>query len=177
MDLRSYIDQCAQAGELRRVTAPVDWNLEISHISKLVEERKGPALLFENVKGYSTPVFTGAFATTKRQPSCSACPRQHGVRVGPGVDEKTITSEGLIRRARSETARCSPTCSKATRSTEHVPVPSFFPLDGGRYIGTVFVVLRDPETGETNLGTYRMQMLDGKTCGVQILPGKRGGAS
>jgi len=54
-------------------------------------------------------------------------------------------------------------------------VPRFFPLDGGRYIGTmVFLALRDPETEQVNLGTYRMQMQGPDRCGVQILPGKRG---
>ena len=58
MDLRYFINQCDAANELKRVKAEVDWNLEISHVSKLTEEKKGPALLFENVKGYDSPVFT-----------------------------------------------------------------------------------------------------------------------
>ncbi len=36
------------------------------------------------------------------------------------------------------------------------------------------MVVQDPETGEINLGTYRSQVLDGKTVGAQILKGKRG---
>ena len=55
MDLRYFINQCAEANELRRIKAEVDWNLEISHVSKLTEEKKGPALLFEKVSGYDTP--------------------------------------------------------------------------------------------------------------------------
>ncbi|MGD0489519.1 MAG: phenylphosphate carboxylase subunit beta [Syntrophorhabdales bacterium] len=55
------------------------------------------------------------------------------------------------------------------------PSPRFYELDGGRYFGTtVFLVVEDPETGGINLGTYRMQVLDSKTVGVQILKGKRG---
>lgn len=177
MDLRSYIDSCAAAGELRRVAAPVDWNLEISHISKLVEERKGPALLFENVKGYDTPVFTGAFATTKRLAIMLGLP--HGNTLCESAQawmKKSISAEGLIK---AREVKDGPVLANVLEGDKvdlnMFPVPRFFPLDGGRYIGTtVFVVLKDPETGETNLGTYRMQMLDGKTCGVQILPGKRG---
>jgi len=53
------------------------------------------------------------------------------------------------------------------------PVPQFYPQDGGRYIGTsAYLVTRDPETGWTNLGTYRMQVLDEKSVGMQILKGK-----
>jgi len=177
MDLRSYIGQCDAAGELKRVGAPVDWNLEISHISKLVEERKGPALLFENVRGYDTPVFTGAFATTKRLAIMLGLP--HGNTLCESAQawmKKSISSEGLIK---AREVKDGPVLANVLTGDKvdlnMFPVPRFFPLDGGRYIGTtVFVVLRDPETNETNLGTYRMQMLDGKRCGVQILPGKRG---
>ena len=50
-DLRDYIQTCEAEGELKRVKAQVDWNLEVSHIAKVNEEHGGPALLFENVKG------------------------------------------------------------------------------------------------------------------------------
>ena len=55
-DLRDFIATCEKEGELRRVKAEVDWELELSHICKVVEEKSGPALLFENVKGYKSPV-------------------------------------------------------------------------------------------------------------------------
>ena len=85
MDLRYFINQCEAANELKRVAAEVDWNLEISHVSKLTEEKKGPALLFENIKGYSSPVFTGAFAT-RLDSLCQMEVReaQDGDRVIPG---------------------------------------------------------------------------------------------
>ena len=98
MDLRYFINQCEAADELKRVTAEVDWNLEISHVSKLTEEKKGPALLFENIKGYSSPVFTGAFATTKRLASMLGLP--HNLSMCESARawmKKTITSEGLIK--------------------------------------------------------------------------------
>ncbi len=66
MDLRDFIGMCEKVGQLKRVKAEVDWDLEISHICKIVEEKSGPALLFENVKGYESPVLTGAFGTTQR---------------------------------------------------------------------------------------------------------------
>ena len=66
MDLRDFIKKCEEEGALKRIKAEVDWELEISHIAKLVEEKSGPALLFENVKGYKSPVLTGAFGTTQR---------------------------------------------------------------------------------------------------------------
>src|SRR4030043_69474 len=65
-ELRDFINRCEQEGELLRIKKEVDWNLELGHVAKLSEERKGPALLFENVKGFDIPVLTSAFTTTKR---------------------------------------------------------------------------------------------------------------
>ncbi len=50
MDLRDFVAQCEKVGQLKRVKAEVDWDLEISHVAKVVEEKSGPALLFEKVK-------------------------------------------------------------------------------------------------------------------------------
>jgi len=68
MDLRDFIALCEKEGDLKRVKAEVDWNLEMSHIAKLVEEKEGPALVFQNVKGHdkSMSVMFGAYSTTKR---------------------------------------------------------------------------------------------------------------
>ncbi|CAG0974705.1 partial 4-hydroxy-3-polyprenylbenzoate decarboxylase, partial [Geobacteraceae bacterium] len=173
MDLRYFINQCEAAGELHRVKAEVDWNMEISHVSKLTEEQKGPALFFENVSGYKTPVFTGAFATTKRLAIMLGLPHDYSIcQSAQAWMKKSISAEGLIK---AKEVKDGPVLENVISGDKvdlnMFPVPKFFPLDGGRYIGTtVFVVLKDPETGETNLGTYRMQMLDNKTCGVQILP-------
>jgi len=66
MDLRDFISLCEQAGQPKRIKAEVDWDLELSHVSKLNKEKTGPALLFENVKGHKSPVLTGAFTSASR---------------------------------------------------------------------------------------------------------------
>ena len=65
-DMRDFVTQGEEVGLCKRVTAEVDWNLELSHIAKLNEEASGPALLFENVKDYDTPVITSVCTTTNR---------------------------------------------------------------------------------------------------------------
>ena len=52
MDLRQWMDLLDREGELHRIAAPVSWDREIGTISRKVLERKGPALLFENIRGY-----------------------------------------------------------------------------------------------------------------------------
>ena len=52
MDMRQWMALLEKAGELRRITAEVDWDREIGAIARRVLEKRGPALLFENIKGY-----------------------------------------------------------------------------------------------------------------------------
>jgi 4-hydroxy-3-polyprenylbenzoate decarboxylase len=51
-DLRAWIAKIEEVGDLKRITAEVDWNLELSALGQRVVNQGGPALLFENIKGY-----------------------------------------------------------------------------------------------------------------------------
>ncbi len=48
----------------------------------------------------------------------------------------------------------------------NLPVQKCWPLDGGRFITLPCVVTKDPDTGERNIGMYRMQIYDEKTTGM-----------
>ena len=65
-DLRGFISFLEQQGELVRITQEVDPVLEMTEISDRTLRAKGPALLFENPKGYSMPVLCNLFGTPKR---------------------------------------------------------------------------------------------------------------
>jgi 4-hydroxy-3-polyprenylbenzoate decarboxylase len=171
-DLRDYIAKCEQEGELHRIKAEVDWNLELSHIAKLNEEKKGPALLFENVKGYKTPVITSTCTTTERLSIIMGMPKQTSLvelmREWVNKGKKKIPPKML------SDGPCKENHMKGSEiDLTKFPVPKFFPKDGGRYFGTAhFVVTRDPETNWVNLGTYRLQLLDKNILGTQFIKGK-----
>ncbi len=48
----------------------------------------------------------------------------------------------------------------------NLPIQKCWPLDGGRFITLPCVVTRDPDTGERNLGMYRIQIYDERTTGM-----------
>ena len=79
-------------------------------------------------------------------------------------------------RARWSAGRCWRTSSAATqvditRSRRRSGTRD----DGGRFLGTGnIVVMRDPDSGWVNCGTYRVQAHDGQTAGLYISPGKHG---
>ncbi|MCF7820923.1 MAG: 4-hydroxy-3-polyprenylbenzoate decarboxylase [Mariprofundaceae bacterium] len=65
-DLRAFIDELEQRGDLKRISAPVCSELEVTEISDRVLRRGGPALLFENIKGHTMPMLTNLFGTAER---------------------------------------------------------------------------------------------------------------
>ncbi len=174
-DLRDYISACDQHGQLHRVDAEVDWKFELAHVSKVNEEAKGPALLYQNVKGYQIPVFTSAFTTPARMalaleqdPSLSMCQLSRKwmelttkKNVKPLLVNKPPVMENIV--------------EGDDIDVEMFPVPWMYPEDGGRFFITAgFLVTRDPDTGWTNLGTYRSQILGKNLLGSQIIKGKHG---
>jgi 4-hydroxy-3-polyprenylbenzoate decarboxylase len=172
-DLRDWIEVCEKEGELKRIKAEVDWNLELSHIATLNERKRGPALLFENVKGYDIPVVISAFSTPKRMAITLGMPMTYSM-CEMSREWMRIIIRGLIKPVE---VKDGPVMEQVVEGEKvnlfDFPTPQFYPQDGGRYIGTaVYLITEDPETGWTNLGTYRMQILDEKSTGVQILPGK-----
>ena len=65
-DLREFIAELEKRGELKRIVAPIDPKFEMTEIADRVLRAGGPALLFENPKGYSIPVLANLFGTEHR---------------------------------------------------------------------------------------------------------------
>ena len=65
-DLRDFIAQLEQMGELKRVTTPVSPHLEMTEICDRVLRQAGPAILFEHPTGFDTPVLGNLFGTVRR---------------------------------------------------------------------------------------------------------------
>ncbi len=65
-DIQEFIAELEKRGELKRVTIEVDSELEIAEIMRREMYSNGPAILFENVKGFDMPVLGNAFGSMKR---------------------------------------------------------------------------------------------------------------
>src|SRR4030042_3765769 len=175
-DLRTWIAKLEAAGELKRVKAKVDWDGEISQISKKVFMQHGPALLFENIKGHentlSTKLFTGGLATEARWNIMLDLPKDTPV---------SETIRALKDRVRKPVApvriKTGPVKENIIKGKDidlfQLPVPKWHPLDGGRYINTFYgAVTKDPETGIDNVGTYRGPILSKNKIGSLLVPMK-----
>jgi len=176
-DLRDFIAVCERKNTLKRIKTEVDWDLELSHVSKVNEgQGGGQALLFENVKGYDdVAILSSALTTEKRLALALGMPDSYTL--------CQLAKEWVQLTAR---AKIPPVEVSGGPIMENVvegdavdlftlPSPRFAPLDGGRYIGTaVSVATQDPDEGWTNLGTYRMQLVDRNRAAIQIHHGKHG---
>ncbi len=170
--MRDFIETGEKLGIVRRIKAEVDWDLELSHIAKLNEEKGGPALLFENVKDYDTPIITSVCTTAERLAVIMGMPpesslvqiMEHWVEVADKKIEPKWVSDAP--------------CKENILTGDDIdlykfPAPKWYPLDGGRYFGTAhFIITKDPDTGWVNLGTYRSQLLGKDKLGTQFIKGK-----
>ena len=159
MDLRQWIALLEKENELRRIRAEVDWDREIGAISRRALERRGPALLFESIKGYRsgrcTRVLTNALGDRRRLALALGFPKDVGnaelvqyvmkknrETLAPRVVKTGPVKEVIVR-------------GDAVDQTEF-PVPKWNFREGGRYIHTFSgIVTRDPDTRVMNVGIYR----------------------
>ncbi|MBN1103952.1 MAG: phenylphosphate carboxylase subunit beta [Deltaproteobacteria bacterium] len=174
-DLRGFIEACEKKGELKRIKAEVDWDLELSHVCKLNEARGGgQALLFEKIKGCAGVSVLGSALTTEKRLALSLGMPDNYRLCQQAREWVNLTSK---KHTPCVTVADGPVTENVIEGDKvdlfSLPVPKFAPLDGGRYIGTaVTVVTQDPDAGWTNLGTYRMQLTDKNRCAMQIHHGK-----
>ena len=183
-DLREYIAFLEQKGDLHRVSTPVNFELEITEIADRVVQSGGPALLFENVVGYDTPVLINMFTSDQRMAWAlgvdhvdDLVARMHGLlqlMQGPpeGLLNKLRTLGQLVHLGsfQPKTVRNAPCQEVVLQGAEvdlyQFPILKCWPEDGGRYITLPLVITKDPETGVQNYGIYRMQVYDARTTGM-----------
>ena len=193
-DLRDFIAQLEKQGELKRVKIEVDPVLEMTAICDRMLREGGPALLFENPKGFNIPVLGNLFGTPKR------------VAMGMGakdVSELRGIGELLAYLKEPEPPRgmkdameklpvfkqvlnmapklvSSPHCQEVIRVGDEVdlsvyPIQTCWPEDAAPLITWPLVITRGPNKERQNLGIYRQQVI-GKNKVIMRWLAHRGGA-
>ena len=183
-DLREWIAALERAGELKRIAAEVDPILEITEITDRVSKRKppGPALLFENIKGHpGATVLINQFGSPRRMQMALGVESldEIAARIHQFMDVKS--PQGLLDKVKmlpmlAEMGKffpktigsgpCKEVIKKENFSLHELPVLKCWPQDAGRFITLPCVITRDAKTGKRNVGMYRMQIYDAKSCGM-----------
>jgi 4-hydroxy-3-polyprenylbenzoate decarboxylase len=175
-DLREWIALLEREGELVRISAEVDPNLEITEIVDRSVKAGGPALLFEHPKGSQHPLLINQFGTERRMCLALGVDRldEAGQKVGEILEMQP--PEGIVEKAkglmklksiadsRPKTVRSGP-CQEVVLTGDDVnldllPIQTCWPGDAAPFITLPAVITHDPKTGTRNVGMYRMQKID-----------------
>ena len=181
-NLRAFLERLESQGDLARISTRVSPRLEIAEIADRAVKAGGPALLFENVEGASMPVAINLFASKRRMlaaleiGSFDEWEERLDFFLDPRPPEGLLDKLKAIPRVTElasvfpKTVRSGP-CQEVVATGDEVdlsslPVLTCWPQDGGPFITMPLVVTRDPASGKTNVGMYRMQVYDRNTTGM-----------
>src|ERR671937_270376 len=174
-DLRVWIKLLEREGELVRIGADVDPNLEITEIVDRTVKAGGPALVFENVKGSERPLLINQFGSERRMCLAFDAPSLDtvGARIGDVFEMQP--PQGLMQKVRGlqklkSIADSRPRTVRRGDAQEIVltgddatldllPIQTCWPQDAGPFITLPAVITHDPRDGTRNVGMYRMQKL------------------
>ena len=177
-DLREFIALLEERGELVRIKQEVDPNLEMTEISDRTLRAKGPALLFENPKGYDIPVLCNLFGTPDR---VALGMGQENVGALRDVGEllaflkEPEPPKGLLdlweKRHDFKQVLNMPVkvvkkapCQQIVLEGDQVdldklPIQTCWPGDAAPLVTWALAVTRGPDKERQNLGIYRMQKI------------------
>ncbi len=181
-DLTDFLADLEKRKLLARIGDSLSPDLEIAAVTDQACKLPGggPALLFEKPAGFDMPVASNVFGSVERM--CLAL----GVKtlddlaaeinqlMTPQMPEgimdaiKMLPMVNRLRDLMPKTVKDGP-CQEIVQrdgTLDQLPILKCWPDDGGRFITLPLVFTRDPETGMRNIGTYRMQVFDGRTTGM-----------
>ena len=195
---RRFLKQLEAEGELRRISAPVATELEITEMAdrEMKKPGGGQALLFEqptvNGKPSPFPLAINTYGSEKRMAMVlgRATVQDAAAELNKLVKAKTPTNLGEtfkllgaaldLRHAKPNKVKCgpckevihrfdgkpSPTLNPQLSTLLNFPIQQCWPQDAGRFLTLPCVVTHDPDTGDRNLGLYRMQVFDEQTTAL-----------
>ena len=191
-DLREFIAGLESRGELKRISAEFDPNLEITEICDRTLRAQGPALLFENPKGSSYPLLGNLFGTPERvafgmgEESTEAL-REVGKLLAflkepdpPKGIKDAWSSLPIFKKVLDmapKTVKNAP-CQEEQWDTidlGRLPIQTCWPGDAGPLITWGLVITKGPHKKRHNMGIYRQQVI-GPNKTIMRWLSHRGGA-
>ena len=182
------------SGDLVRIKEEIDPNLEMTEIADRTLRGGGPALLFENPKGYDMPLLANLFGTEKRVAQGMGADSIEALReIGellaylrqpdpPKGMRDLIDKAPLLKKVLNMGPKTisRPPCQDVVIDTDAIdlnklPIQTCWPGDVGPLVTWPLVITRGPEKPRMNLGIYRMQLI-GRNKLIMRWLSHRGGA-
>ncbi|MCF6187603.1 MAG: UbiD family decarboxylase, partial [Desulfobulbaceae bacterium] len=188
LNLRNFLDILQKNDQLLIIDSEMDPYLEIAEIHRRVIARRGPALLFTNVKGSSFPVTTNLFGTGERLELAFGRRPLDFVRDLVNLVEhlmppkmstlwqaRPLLGQGLrVGLKSTKNAPVMECCMQPARLSE-LPMLTSWHSDGGPFVTLPLVYTEHPDGLGHNLGMYRIQRYDDTTTGIHWQIHKGGG--
>ena len=160
-DLREFVTFLESEGELIRTQKPVDVKYEISAYIRKTSDVQGPALLFDNVKGFDMPVLGGVFSTRKRAFLALETSNEDY------VNKFWHALDHLLAPKLVTHAPCKEVVYKGKDvDLNKLPVPIFSEKDPAPFITLGLCISRDPKSGGKNTSIYRLQLKGRNRLGI-----------
>jgi len=148
-------------------------------------KNEGPALLFSKLKGHSDrfKILTNSMANIRSFNLTFGLPVEYAIRQSvETLKGKAAEWAATAKDFPAKVVSSGPILQNVEEGDavdlSKFPVPVWHEEDGGEYIGTgVGIITRDPDTGQVNIGTYRVQRHDKRTVGFYISPGNTAGST
>ena len=193
-DLREFLNMLEANGDLVRIKEEIDPKLEMTEIADRTLRGGGPALLFENPKGYDVPLLANLFGTEKRVAQGMGADSIEALReIGellaylrqpdpPKGMRDLIDKAPLLKKVLNMGPKTisRPPCQEVVVDEDDVdlnklPIQTCWPGDIGPLVAWPLVITRGPEKPRMNLGIYRMQLI-GRNKLIMRWLSHRGGA-
>ncbi|EKN95640.1 MULTISPECIES: UbiD family decarboxylase [Leptospira] len=181
-----FVKELQIQNELLIIEEEVDPILELAEIQRRVVAKRGPAILFKNVKGSRFSVVTNLYGSERRMKIAFgeepvrfirkiATTIQHILPPTPAKiwDLRNIAFQALkvgLKRVSS-----APVLENTLDSLYELPTLMSWPKDGGRFVTLPLVYTESPKTGKGNLGMYRIQIYGPMETGMHIQIHRGGG--
>lgn len=176
-DLRDFISQLEQTGELRRISQPVSPVLEMTALCDRVLRTNGPALLFEHPTGHDMPMLANLFGTPERVARAMGVNTLADLRVfghvlatlkepeAPNGLKDVLGMGSLLKtlwHMAPKEVRNAPCQEVVWEGTDvdlsRLPVQHCWPGDVAPLITWGLVITQGPHKKRQNLGIYRQQV-------------------
>lgn len=178
-DLQDFIKVLKGKNLLTEIEVEVDSDLEITEITDRVSKKYGKALLFKKVKNSPYPLLINSLGTYERMNLALEVENLDEIAKDIMEFMDVASYATLINKIKSvpKLARLARVFPKKIKNApcqeviekpdlDKIPILKCWPKDGGRYITLPLVITKDPETGQQNMGMYRLQVYDNKTTGM-----------
>ena len=163
-DLRSFISDLEEAGEIAKIETELSPAFEIAAALRYLDRRNDKAILFNQVKGYTVPVVGNlfqsyrsiaiAFGIEDHRKALDEYRKRSSARIKPGIQRsgpvKEITLKGDI------------------DILKVMPVLTHHEKDAGPYFSSAVTIARDPQTGIRGMGIHRIQVKEKNKIGIYL---------